>query len=329
MLDSKKIDISVYMLTYYHEEYIAQAIESILMQKTQYSYEIVISDDCSQDGTYRIIQDYANKYPNIIRINRNIENIGIPNNIYKARCMCRGRYIVCLAGDDYWIDESKIQKQCSFLENHNEFFAVCCCFEMRYDDDVEAVKVFPKPYQRNKEYTIFDYEKGQTLYLNGLMMRNVFTTEEGRNFFGRAKEISDIVDDAVDTVLILQYGRIYVMNEIQNVYRANRSKKNKYNYNSRYTQMEKTKNSITLYNNLYESFGSAVNFKNKYAGLFGIAWLYMISTNNWADYFALYDTIPCEYRKPLHSSVLLRSVKYSVVALFHQVSIIKAKRIRK
>ena len=65
-MSEKQIDVSIYMLTYFHEKYIRQAIESVLAQKTQYTYELVISDDFSQDGTRDILREYAEKYPDII-----------------------------------------------------------------------------------------------------------------------------------------------------------------------------------------------------------------------------------------------------------------------
>ena len=73
-MTDKQIDVSVYMLTYYHEKYIRQAIESVLSQKTHYNYEIVISDDYSQDGTREILREYQEKYPDIIRVNLNEKN---------------------------------------------------------------------------------------------------------------------------------------------------------------------------------------------------------------------------------------------------------------
>ena len=94
-------DVSVYMLTYFHEKYIRQAIDAVLAQKTHYSFEIVISDDHSEDGTVDILREYEAGYPDIIRINVNETNLGIPGNIYKARCMCRGRYVAVCSGDDY------------------------------------------------------------------------------------------------------------------------------------------------------------------------------------------------------------------------------------
>ena len=79
--------VSVYMTTYYHEKYVADAIESILRQKVSFPYEIVISDDCSKDGTPSILKEYEEKY-SFIRIKLNETNIGLSNNMFLAKSMC-------------------------------------------------------------------------------------------------------------------------------------------------------------------------------------------------------------------------------------------------
>ena len=82
---NNQVDVSVAMMTFCHEKYIARALESVLAQKTDYSYEIVISDDCSVDKTRDILLEYQKNFPDIIRLNFNSENLGISNNNYKTR----------------------------------------------------------------------------------------------------------------------------------------------------------------------------------------------------------------------------------------------------
>lgn len=92
--------ISVFIVSYNQEEYIAQAIESVLSQSVQ-PYEIVISDDCSKDRTWEIIQRYQAQYPDVIRAYRNEPNVGIFRNFNETTRKTTGNLVTCVAGDDF------------------------------------------------------------------------------------------------------------------------------------------------------------------------------------------------------------------------------------
>lgn len=119
-----KPKLSVCMVTYNHENFIKQAIESVLMQKTNFSYELVIGEDCSTDKTKEIVIKYQNKYPNIIKTLINNKNLGAGLNFIQTLKACKSEYIALLEGDDYWTDPYKLQKQVDFLEN-NPDFTIC------------------------------------------------------------------------------------------------------------------------------------------------------------------------------------------------------------
>ncbi|MBW8015847.1 MAG: glycosyltransferase [Planctomycetes bacterium] len=112
--------ISVYMLTYNHESYIARAIESVLVQKTKFPFELVIGEDCSTDRTREIVLKYQEKHPNIIRVVTSDENVGMLKNSIRTVGACMGKYIAFCEGDDYWHDSKKLEKQCKYLEMHPE-----------------------------------------------------------------------------------------------------------------------------------------------------------------------------------------------------------------
>lgn len=112
--------VSVAMVTYNHEPYIAKALDSVLMQKTGFDYEIVIGEDCSTDGTRAIIIDYQHRYPDKFRLLLNDKNLGMHKNADQIINACRGDYIAMLDGDDYWTSPHKLQKQFDFLESHPE-----------------------------------------------------------------------------------------------------------------------------------------------------------------------------------------------------------------
>jgi glycosyltransferase involved in cell wall biosynthesis len=110
--------ISCCVITYNHAPYIKQAIESILNQKHNYSFEIIIADDCSTDGTTGIINEYRQRYPDIIKHITQPVNAGASKKFISLLCAARGKYIAYLEGDDYWTNNLKLQKQVDFLEQH-------------------------------------------------------------------------------------------------------------------------------------------------------------------------------------------------------------------
>ena len=113
--------VSVALVTYKHEAYIREALDSILMQRVNFSYEIVAGDDCSPDGTQDILREYADRHPGRFVLLLREKNLGATANSYDIKCHCTGRYIAQLEGDDFWTDPDKLQKQVDFLEAHPEY----------------------------------------------------------------------------------------------------------------------------------------------------------------------------------------------------------------
>jgi glycosyltransferase involved in cell wall biosynthesis len=113
-----KLMVSVDMITYKHEAYIAQAIEGVLMQETNFEYDLIIADDCSPDKTEEIVKNIIATHPkgHIIKYFRHEKNIGMNQNGLFAVQQCKGKYIAICEGDDYWTDPLKLQKQVDFLE---------------------------------------------------------------------------------------------------------------------------------------------------------------------------------------------------------------------
>lgn len=124
--------VSVSVVTYNHEKYIRECIDGILMQKTDFDFEILVGEDDSQDNTRNICIDYAKRYPDKIRLflhdRSNVIYInGHPTGRYNMLFNlkeAKGRYIALCEGDDYWTDPLKLQKQVDFLEENKDFFIV-------------------------------------------------------------------------------------------------------------------------------------------------------------------------------------------------------------
>ena len=122
--EKKQPKVSAIIITYNHVRFIAQAIESVLLQEVDFPVEIIIGDDCSTDGTRELVKAYAEKYPNVIRALLPAHNLGMGKNFRALYTACNGEFIALMDGDDYWSDPRKLQKQVAFME-HNPEFSMC------------------------------------------------------------------------------------------------------------------------------------------------------------------------------------------------------------
>lgn len=157
---NSKIKLSICVATYNNKDYIAQALDSFLMQKTNFKFQIIVGDDCSTDGTTDILKEYAKKYPDIIKPIFREKNIGRDKNLLATNALdiysnAKTPYIAMCDGDDYWIDEYKLQKQVDFLETHPDY---SICFH--------PVKVV---------YEGFDFEKADEIYPTQEFIKNEIT----------------------------------------------------------------------------------------------------------------------------------------------------------
>ncbi|MCD4674136.1 MAG: glycosyltransferase, partial [Anaerolineaceae bacterium] len=152
---SKTPLVSVNIVTYNHEPYIAQAIEGALMQKTNFPYEVLIGEDDSSDGTREICKEYAAKYPDKIRLflndRRNVIYVNEQPtgrwNFINLLKNSKGKYISFCEGDDYWHHPKKLQMQVDYLETHPECGLVHSDVVWHY---VETGKIIPAHYKERK-----------------------------------------------------------------------------------------------------------------------------------------------------------------------------------
>jgi glycosyltransferase involved in cell wall biosynthesis len=120
----KRPKVSVVCVSYNQERYIRQAIDSFLMQETDFTYEIIIADDFSQDNTRNILLEYAGQYPDIIKLKFQDANVGVAQNFKDALTLASGEYIALCEGDDYWTSPLKLQMQAVYLDN-NKNTSIC------------------------------------------------------------------------------------------------------------------------------------------------------------------------------------------------------------
>lgn len=126
--EENKIKISAGVITFNQESTIRQTLDSILAQKGDFDIELVIGEDCSQDKTHEICEDYVRQvesgkwkvegYARTIVLLPNTKNLGIMANFARVMRACTGEYIGICAGDDYWCDERKLEKQLDYFKTH-------------------------------------------------------------------------------------------------------------------------------------------------------------------------------------------------------------------
>ena len=112
--------VSIICTNYNKGDWIGEAIDSFLRQKTDFKYEIIVIDDASRDHSPEVVRKYQKKYPDKIRAFYNKKNLGITKTWIKVCKEAKGKYIARCDGDDYWIDDYKLEKQVNLLEKNKK-----------------------------------------------------------------------------------------------------------------------------------------------------------------------------------------------------------------
>lgn len=165
------ITYSIIMVTYNHEKYINKAVESVINQKTEKKIEILIGDDGSKDETVKILNSLKEKY-DFIRVFAH-ENYGLSKNVYELLMHAKGKYIAILEGDDYWIDNDKLEKQRKIIEENN--CVATACNSLKIDETGKELG-FWNTRKKSKILTNKEILKCQTSlwHPSGLMFKNIF-----------------------------------------------------------------------------------------------------------------------------------------------------------
>ncbi len=205
--------VSVCVITYNHGKFIKDALDSILMQKTDFDFEITIGDDYSTDNTREILLTYARRYPNKINLLLHPKKIGIMENFIQTFIKCQGKYIAMLEGDDFWISPYKLQLQANFLDK-NPDYAITFHKVYIYDDKLKKkISVLPgNNYSRNTYY-LRDILLGNFIPTCSVMLRNKLFGNFPRWF--KELEMGDWPIHALNA----QFGKIGYINKIMGVYR--------------------------------------------------------------------------------------------------------------
>jgi glycosyltransferase involved in cell wall biosynthesis len=248
--------VSICCSTYNHEKYIRQCIEGFLNQTTDFLFEIIIHDDASTDGTTEIIQEFYEKYPNLIKPIIQQENQyskGIRVNYEYVFPIAKGKYIAFCEGDDYWSDPEKLQLQVNFLEENPQYSFVFTRFRtlskgLILDDNND--KYFSG--QNLIDYDLEKFEKGwhvgtQTLMFNAKSVN-----------FEIHKEFK-IFRDVHLFFYLLKNGKGACLSRFCAVYRIHEN-----GIYSSSSNIERAETGLKCYQELYEKNREVKPLKNKY-----------------------------------------------------------------
>lgn len=221
--DINEITVSISCMTYNHEKYLRQALDSMLMQKTTFAYEIIVHDDVSTDNTAAIINEYAEKYPYIIKPilqteNQYSKNVSITHKFILPAAI--GKYIAYCEGDDYWTDPYKLQKQVDFLEEHPEYIATTHeCWEVDKNGKMLSSRYF-YGYRKSGVFTLETHQNKRLLYgqTATLMHRREaieLNDHEVVDKYGKIKATGDVKK----AMLISMRGDTYCFEEVMSHHR--------------------------------------------------------------------------------------------------------------
>lgn len=170
----ENLKLSVIICTYNRAKLLPEALDSVLNQKTDFDFEVIVGDDASTDGTRELLCGYQKKFPQKIVLSLMEKNSGIGANWATALMKARGKYVAFLDDDDYWTDDQRMQIMVDYLENHPEYDALYTnAVSLNEKTGIKHLINYPSP----EEYDIYKLWGGKqpNIQLNTLMVkRNVF-----------------------------------------------------------------------------------------------------------------------------------------------------------
>ncbi|PGT81118.1 glycosyltransferase [Bacillus sp. AFS040349] len=207
--------VSINCTTYNHEAYIADAIDSFLMQKTNFKFEILIGEDCSTDCTRNIVENYSKRYPGMIKIITSNENVGGRENMVRLKENSKGKYIAICEGDDYWTDPFKLQKQVDLMERNQEF-SLCVHATNIVTVDKKLTGNVVKPYNETRITPTEDIilSDGSFFATNSILYRKELLNNPPE-FFMNAH-----VGDYPLVLILSSRGRVFYIDEVMSSYRT-------------------------------------------------------------------------------------------------------------
>ena len=213
------IKLSIIVPTYNHERYIEECINSILMQDINFTYEVLIGEDCSKDNTAQVLRGLENRLPAEYTIFYRENNMGMgkTGNAWDLQCRARGEYILTIEGDDFFLDKEKIKKQVEFLDNNPDFIAVTHNCKVVDENSNPNGETYPEC--KGEEYTFKNYLHEELPgQLATIMYRRIYN-QYGEKFYDGFKLYEFYPGDRLKAFLMLTGGRVRCIQEQLSAYR--------------------------------------------------------------------------------------------------------------
>jgi glycosyltransferase involved in cell wall biosynthesis len=209
--------LTVCIITYNHEKFIAETLNSVLMQKTNFSYTIIVGEDCSTDRTRAILLEYKEKHPHKIELLLNEKNLGPQRNLMNVHNTAQTKYIAMLDGDDYWTDPDKLQTQVDFMDKNDDYAG---CFHKILFKTIDTSKIYTYPNNVIKNsFTIEDVIAMSTT--GWLIMTSSFVYNKKKTGNLPDWMIGLKVGDMTVNLLVGHSGKIQYIDKIMANYREN------------------------------------------------------------------------------------------------------------
>ena len=250
--------VTVVITTYNQEHTIARAIDSVLAQKTDFPFEIYISEDCGSDGTRALLLRYAARWPHLIRLNLRQRNVGISRNWYEALCAAKGDYVCTLEGDDWWIDDHKLQKQVDFLKAHPDCFAVSHTIQLTDNAGVTYGCLPDSPLVVGRYATMEHFLQGLTYSCTACLVKNFFDINDKKTY--QYVTANRSIADFALCMLYLDKGPVYVMDEALSAYRVSSPTQTHQNYNTTQSDTKKYADFLDVVAQSRNYFGDKYDF---------------------------------------------------------------------
>lgn len=273
--------VSVTVGAYQHADYIRACLDGILMQKTDFPYEILIHDDASTDGTAQIIREYASKHPDLIFPIYQSENQfskGVRGLLTFIFPQCRGKYIAICEGDDYWTDPLKLQQQVDFLEAHEEYAGCSHNTRIIYEDGGKD-DAFTVTSTVKDSYTIDDITKGLIYFhTTSMLYRNIFKGKFPQQY------LTDYMGDWFLLMAHADIGPIKYIDSVMSVYRIHSH--GIWSKLSDIEQIERNLKAIIAFNNVFDH-----KYEENFLNLFTRIFLNLCKNENYTFHEDFFDNM--------------------------------------
>lgn len=301
------IKLSVIIISYRQKKYIREAIDSVLMQNVNFKYELLLADDCSQDGTLEIMKEYEKKYPNIIKVLERKENLGATTNILDAGRQSRGKYVTILEGDDYWIDENKLQIQVDFLDEHSDYIGVSHMQQGR-DTDNNTLGIYPTWVKEDCTLTFRNFETSKNFSSSTCLYKNIYINKEYQKELEFLLSLHRIVADIQLCYFLLKYGKVYCINKPMMVYRVIK-KDGESNYNSTNSILDINYNSLKIVSSIDQKTNYKYNFYKRYLGYMTVGFAFSILNRKFKKFKEYWNICPKKYHLKILIMIPFNGIK--------------------